>query len=130
MKKFSSHWISSKKPKKQRKYMAQAPNHIKRKLISSHLSKALRETQKKRALPLRKKDTVKVMRGPFKKRTGKVLDINTKNNKVYIEGIQKTKKDGSKISITFDASNLQIIELNTEDKRRINKNHQAKNKTD
>jgi large subunit ribosomal protein L24 len=130
MRKFSSHWISSKKPKKQRKYIAQAPNHIKRKLISSHLSKALRDIHKKRSLSLRKKDTVKVMRGSFKKRTGKVIDINTKNNKVYLEGIQKTKKDGSKISVAFDASNLQIIELNTEDKKRINKNHPGKNKTD
>ncbi len=128
MKKFSSHWISSRKPKKQRKYIAQAPNHIKRKLISSHLSKALKEMHKKRSLPLRKKDTVKIMRGSFKKRTGKVLDINTQNNKVYIEGIQKTKKDGSKINVSFDASNLQIIELNTEDKKRINKKSKPETK--
>ncbi len=125
MKKFSSHWISSKKPKKQRKYIAQAPNHIKRKLISSNLSKALREIHKKRSLPLRKKDTIKVMRGSFKKRTGKVVEINAKNNKIFLEGIQKTKKDGTKISVSFDASNLQIIELNTEDKKRINKSNKS-----
>jgi large subunit ribosomal protein L24 len=125
MKKFSSHWISSNKPKKQRKYLAQAPNHVKRKLISSNLSKSLRTTHKKRSLPLRKKDTVKVMRGAFKKKTGKVIEINAKYNKVFIENIQKTKKDGTKISIPFDASNLQIIELNTDDKKRINKSNEA-----
>ncbi len=126
MKKFSSHWISSNKPKKQRKYVAQAPNHVKRKLISSNLSKALREAHKKRSLPLRKKDIVKVMRGTFKKKTGKVIEINAKYNQVFIEGIQKTKKDGTKISVPFNSSNLQIIELNTEDKKRINKSHQEK----
>jgi large subunit ribosomal protein L24 len=121
MKHFSKHWISSKKPKKQVKYRANAPKHIKRKLIASNLSKELRKTQSRRSLVLVKKDVVKIMRGQFKKKTGKVVDINTKTGKVFIENIQKTKKDGTKISIPFDPSNLQIIEINSEDKRRLKK---------
>jgi large subunit ribosomal protein L24 len=121
MKHFSKHWISSKKSKKQRKYRANAPKHLKRKLISSNLSKELRKTYKKRSIVLVKKDNVKIMRGQFKKRTGKIIDLNSKKGKVFIENIQKTKKDGTKINVPFDPSNLQVIELNLEDKKRIKK---------
>ena len=59
------------------------------------------------------------MRGSFKKKTGKVMKIELKTGKVYIEGIQKTKKDGSKVNVPVDASNLQIQELSLDDKRRL-----------
>jgi len=127
MKHFSKYWISSKKPKKQVKYRANAPKHIKRKLIVSNLSKDLRKTYKKRSIVLIKKDSVKVMRGQFKRKTGKIVDVNTKTGKVFIENIQKTKKDGTKISIPFDPSNLQITELNLDDKKRIKKSEAKPN---
>lgn len=121
MKHFSRYWISSKKPKKQRKYRANAPHHIKRKMIASNLSKELRKTQKRRSMVLVKKDSVKVLRGSFKKKTGKIVGINVKSGKVFIENLQKTKKDGTKINIPFDPSNLQITELNLDDKKRLKK---------
>jgi len=121
MKHFSKHWISSKKSKKQRKYRANAPKHIKRRLIASNLSKYLRKTYKKRSLVLIKKDMVRVMRGKFKKKTGKIIGVNTKSGKVFIENIQKTKKDGTKINVSFEPSNLQITELNLEKKKRLKK---------
>jgi len=44
--KFSTTWKASKQPRKQRKYSANAPLHIKRKMLSANLSKTLeRETQ-------------------------------------------------------------------------------------
>ena len=126
MKKFSTAWISSGKPRKQRKYRANAPNYVKRKIVSSHLSKELRKSQQKRSLTPRRGDIVKIMRGSFKKKSGKIIKINVKNEKIYVEGMQKTKKDGSKISIPFHPSNLLIIELNRDDKRRL----KSKNKLD
>ena len=39
--------------------------------------------------------------------------------KIFIEGIQVKKFDGSKASIKLQPSNLQIIELNMEDKKRF-----------
>lgn len=125
MKHFSTSWISSEKPKKQRKYRANAPNHVKRKIVSSHLSKELRKTQGRRSITPRKGDTVRVMRGSFKRKSGKITKIDVKNEKIFIESIQKTKKDGSKISIPFHPSNLLIIELNTDDKKRL-KNKEKK----
>ncbi len=117
-KNFSTHWKASKQPRKQRKYQANAPKHIKRKLISAHLSKELRQKYKRRAFALRKGDTVKVMVGEFRKKTGKISDVNLMNMKVTIEGLQKTKKEGSKVNVPFNASNLMITELNLDDKKR------------
>ncbi len=109
----------SKKPRKQRKFLYEAPLHLRRKMISAHLSKELREKYKTRSLPLRKGDEVEIMRGEFKKRKGKVLRIDTKNYKVYIEGITRKRTDGTERLVPIHPSNLKIINLNLEDKRRV-----------
>jgi large subunit ribosomal protein L24 len=117
-KKFSTMWKSSEQPRKQRKYIANAPLHIKRKLMSVNLSKELRKKYQKRSIPLRKKDTVKIMRGKFRGKKGKVMKVILKTQKIEVEGIQIKKQDGSKVNIKLRPSNLQIIELNVEDKKR------------
>ncbi|MEM4326097.1 MAG: 50S ribosomal protein L24 [Candidatus Pacearchaeota archaeon] len=117
-KKFSKFWKSSKKPRKQRKYIINAPLHIKRKMMSSNLSKELRKRFGIRSFPLRKGDTVRVFRTKFKGKEGKVLKVNYKKNGVEISGIQIKKQDGSRVNVLIHPSNLQIIELNLEDKKR------------
>jgi large subunit ribosomal protein L24 len=119
MKKFSTSWISSEKPRKQRKYRANAPNHVKRDMISSHLSEGLRKIHGRRSISPRKGDTIKIMRGSFKKRSGKISGVDVKKGKIFVDGMQKTKKDGSKISVPFHPSNLMITELNMDDKKRL-----------
>jgi len=117
-KKFSLKWKASKKPSKQRKYVANAPKHTKNKMLSSHLSKELKEKYGKRSMTLRKGDKVKVLRTQFKKKTGKVESVDTKKSRAYITGIEVVKKDGSKALYPIHASNLIIEELNLEDKKR------------
>ncbi len=117
-KKFSKHWKSSKQPRKQRKYRKNAPLHIKRKFLSTHLSKELRKKYNKRNIPIRKGDKVKILRGQFKKKIGKVDRVLLKRQKVYIENIALTKKDGSKVPYPINPSNLIITELFLEDKKR------------
>ena len=125
--KFSKHWKASTQPRKQRKYLANAPLHIKRKLLSVNLSKELRKKHKIRNIEVRKGDTVKIMRGKFKKKEGKIIEVNVKTSKVKVEGIQVKKQDGSKANIKMRPSNLQIIELILEDKKRMkNKNKETK----
>lgn len=105
-------------PRKQVKYRANAPFHIRHKMISANLSKELRKKYGKRNVPLRKGDEIKIMRGEFKGKKGKVENVNLKKMKIMIAGIFRTKKDGTKIEVSFDSSKLQIIELNLEDKKR------------
>jgi len=122
-KKFSKSWVSSKKPRKKRKYRANAPLNIKRKFLPSHLSKELRDKYKIRNIPVRKNDKVKIVRGQFKGKTGKIIKVITKKSKVYIENIQNTKNDGTKVYYPIDPSNLIIIEFDlTDKKRKIGKN--------
>ena len=116
--KFSTKWIGSKLPRKQRKYRANAPLHILHTMMSSNLSKELRQKYGKRSFPVKKGDTVKIMIGEFKKKTGKVDSVDLKKSRIMVEGIYRTKKDGSKVGVYFDASNLQIKELNLEDVKR------------
>ena len=116
--KFSKTWNSSKQPRKQRKYRYNAPLHIKQKFMRAILSKELRKKHSKKSFSLKKGDKVKVMRGQFKKHEGKVDRIDLKKSKVYIGGVEVTKKDGTKTTCPFDNSNLMITELNIEDKMR------------
>jgi len=107
-------------PGKQRKYRANAPSHIRIKLMSATLSKELRKKHGRRTFPLKKGDLVKIMSGEFRRKTGKIDLVNSRKLKVTIEGINRVKKDGTKIGVFLNPSNLQIKELNLEDKKRIN----------
>jgi len=118
-KEFSTYWKASKQIRKQRKYIANAQLHIKRKMISSHLNKELRKKYGKRSIPVRKGDEVKIMVGKFRGKTGKISILNVKKQKVAVEGIQSKKKDGTKLNVFFNASNLVVQALNLDDKKRI-----------
>jgi len=126
MKAFSTKWKTSKQPRKQRKYQVNAPLHLKRKMLSVNLSKDLRKKQGKRNIPVRKGDLVRILRGKLKKKQGKVIKVNTKNLKIYIEGIQVKKLEGSKVDVPMKSSNLQILELNMEDRKRNKKLEKGK----
>jgi len=119
MKEFSKSWISSKKPNKQRKYRFNAPLHIRGNFLNAHLSKELREKYGIRALRVKVGDKVKIMRGQFKTKEGKIEEVNVKKLKVYISKIEHVKRDGSKARYPIDPSNLLLVELNTDDKKRL-----------
>lgn len=125
-KEFSTKWTASSQPRKQRKYIAKAPLHKKRRLLAVNLSKDLRAKHGIRNIELRTGDKVKVMRGKFKNKEGKVKKVLTKLLKIYIEGMQTTKQDGSKVDVPLRASNLQIIELFMDDKKRFRKTETPK----
>lgn len=118
MRNFSSTWKSSKKPRKQRKYRLSAPLHIKRKFVHSHLSKDLRKKYGKRSIGLRKGDKVKIMRGKFRKHEDRIEMIDLKNTRIFVKGVEITKRDGTKKMLALHPSNLTITELNLDDKLR------------
>jgi large subunit ribosomal protein L24 len=125
-KKFSTYWKGSKKPRKQRKYRLNAPLHLRGRFLTSHLSKELAQKQGIRRIRLISGDKVKVMRGKFKTKEGKVDYVNSKKSMVTVTGVEISKKDGSKSRPLIHASNLLIIELNLEDKSRFGNKQQEK----
>jgi large subunit ribosomal protein L24 len=115
---FSNKWKASKQPRKQRKYLANAPKHIKKKFVAAPLSKDLREKHSRKSFPIRKGDKVKVMRGNQKGKLGKVENVNYKTLKLYIENIHFVKKDGARSFIPIHPSKVQIQELILDDRKR------------
>ncbi|KOB89583.1 60S ribosomal protein L26, partial [Plasmodium falciparum Dd2] len=68
-----------------------APAGLRRKIMSSKLSKELRLKYKTRSLPVRKDDEVLICRGHNHGREGKVVKINRKRYKIYVEKSYKRK---------------------------------------
>ena len=117
---FVKSWNSSVQPRKQRKYRHNAPLNVASKFLSVNLSKELRKKYTKRAIRVKKGDKIKVMRGQYSGQTGIVERVSAKYLKVYVAGIDQIRKDGSKRLIPLEASNLQIVQLDTTDKKRLN----------
>ena len=115
---FSNAWKGSSKPRKQRKYKTGAPLHTRQKFVHAHLSKDLRKKYGKRSVGVRKGDKVRVITGKFMKHEGKVEEISLKEANVFVNGIETTKRDGTKKMLALHPSNIMIIELNLDDKIR------------
>lgn len=115
---FSPDWKASSQPRKQRKYLHNMSLHTRAKQLSIHLNQSLRERHGIRSIRARKGDKVKVLRGQFKGKEGKIEKISTLYTKVYVTGIELSKKDGSKTPYPLTPSNLLLTELAVEDKKR------------
>ncbi len=108
----------SKQPRKQRKFIYNAPLHIRHKLMSVTLSQDLREEHNRRSLPVKKGDTVQVMRGDFKDHEGKVEKVDLKNYRVLVDGATVQKVDGNPVYFPIHPSNLRIVEMDLSDDKR------------
>jgi len=106
------------KPSKSRKRRYTAPNHVKRKFISAPLSPSLRAEHGVRSMPVVIDDTVSITKGDRKFSEGRVLRVNTKKEKIYIEGVTRTRMDGSTVQIPIRAENVMITKLNLKDEWR------------
>ncbi len=126
MKTWSSHWKSSVQPRKQRKYVYAAPLHIRNRFLSATLSKPLRKQHHLRSAPVRKGDKIKVMRGKFKGKEAEVVRVDSRHIRVFLNGLEVAKRDGSKKLVPVHPSNLMLTSLETGDKRRFESKHLIK----
>ena len=108
----------ARKPSTVRRNMYNSPNHKKRKFISAPLSPNLRVEYGTRSMPVRVNDTVSITKGDRKLAEGRVLRVNTKDLKIYIEGVTRTRQDGSTVQIPIRAENVMITRLNLDDEWR------------
>jgi len=107
-----------KNPGKQRKRLFNAPAHIRHKLMSAPLSNELAASRGAKTLPVRKGDTVRIMRGDNKGFEGKVSRVALKEYRIYMEGLTREKVDGTNIFLPIHPSKVQIRTLNLDDKWR------------
>ena len=106
------------KPSKQRKMLYQAPVTERYRRFSAPLASNLKESHGTNSVPVKKGDTVMIMRGDRKGFEGKVTQINRKNYKIFVEGADREKVDGTKISVPIHPSKVMITRLNLDDKWR------------
>ncbi len=115
--------IESGKPRKQRLFRHNAPMHLRQHMVNAHISKELSAKLgiKKRSIALKKGDTVIIMKGSSKGKSGKVNDVDLKRFTVVVNGIVRKNAKGKELPIPISASNVYITELDMNDKLRSKK---------
>lgn len=86
--------------------------------MSVFFSKEFREKYGVRNLFIRVGDKVKVMCGDFKGVEGKVVEVDFRRYRIYVEGVIYKKIDGIEVFYLFYFLNVMIVEFNFEDEKR------------
>lgn len=110
----------TKNPGKQRLRLYKGALHTKRKLLIAPLDKALQKKHGIKKISVRKGDSVKVIVGDNKNKTGKVQRVDYSSAKVFISDIKYKTSRGQEKMLPFIASNLLITDLVLTDPRRLN----------
>lgn len=112
--------IQSAQPRKQRKFRYNAPMHVRQKFVHAHVSKELAGKLgiKRRSLAVREGDTVKIMAGSYRSKSGKVSGVNLKNGKILIEGVARKTAKGKEVLLSISASSVYLTELDLNDQKR------------
>ncbi|KAL0079323.1 translation protein SH3-like domain-containing protein [Phycomyces blakesleeanus] len=104
---------------KSRKAHFTAPSSIRRKIMSAPLSKELREKHSARSIPVRKDDEVMVVRGTYKGREGKIVQVYRKKWVIHIDRVTREKVNGATVPIGIHPSKVVVTNL------KIDKSRQA-----
>jgi len=110
--------VRSKQPRKQRKARFKAPLHLRHKFMSAPLSRELREKYNRRSFPVRKGDTVRILRGDDRGAEGKVRSVDLKRVRITVEGVVIARADLSEVPRPIHPSNVMITKLDLKDERR------------
>lgn len=86
--------------------------------MSSPLSKDLRHKYNVRSMPIRKDDEVQVVRGTFKGREGKVMQVYRRKWVIHIERITREKVNGTTVNVGINTSNVMITKLRLDKDRK------------
>jgi large subunit ribosomal protein L24 len=86
--------------------------------MAAPLSPELISSKGAKTLPIRKGDTVRVLRGDHKGFEGKVSRVDLKRYRIFIEGLTREKVDGTNIFVSVHPSKVMIKNLKLDDKWR------------
>ena len=107
-----------KDPGKQRKNLFSAPAHLRHKIMSAPLSPELVKSRGAKTLPVRKGDTIRIMRGDHAGFEGKIQRVDLSEYRIYVEGLTREKVDGTAIFVSVHPSKVMIRNLGLDDKWR------------
>ena len=95
-----------------------APAHLRHKIMSAPLSAELVKSRGAKTLPVRKGDTVRIMRGDHAGFEGKIQRVDLSDYRIYVEGLTREKVDGTAIFVSVHPSKVMIKNLGLDDKWR------------
>jgi len=104
--------------RKSRKAHFTAPSSERRKIMSAALDAELKAKHGVNAVPIRKDDEVRVVRGKYKNREGKVCQVYRKKWVIHITNVTRDKVNGSTINAGIDASKVVITKLHMDKDRK------------
>ncbi|KAK7252772.1 hypothetical protein RIF29_36966 [Crotalaria pallida] len=112
--------------RKSRKAHFTAPSSVRRVLMSAPLSGDLRSKYNVRSMPVRKEDEVQVVRGTYKGREGKVVQVYRRKWVIHIERITREKVNGSTVNVGIHPSKVVITKLRLDKDRKSLLDRKAK----
>ncbi len=98
--------------------MYEATIQRRHKLLGAHVDPDLAAKSKlnlPRALPVREGDVVRIMRGNFRGKEGKIVSVDSRRGTAVVEGITIEKVDEKKVPRPIHASNLMIVKMDDTD---------------
>ena len=75
-------------------------------------------TSQVRCVPIRKDDEVRVVRGTYKGREGKVVTVYRKKWVIHVERITREKVNGATVSVGLDPSKVEITKIKLDKDRK------------
>lgn len=87
-------------------------------LMSANLNKDLQEKYKMRSIPIRAEDEVKVVRGTYKDREGKVVQVYRRKFVIHIERVTRDKPNGASIQVGIHPSKCVVTKLKIDKDRK------------
>ncbi|KAI4174416.1 MAG: hypothetical protein LQ343_002353 [Gyalolechia ehrenbergii] len=97
--------------RKSRKAHFSAPSSVRRTIMSSPLSRELRDKHNVRSIPIRKDDEVTIVRGTNKGRAGKVTSVYRLKYVIHVERVVREKSNGQSVPLGIHPSKVQITKL-------------------
>jgi large subunit ribosomal protein L24 len=110
--------LSSKSPRKQRRMLHKAPLHANRRHLKCRLDEFLQEEHNIRRIVPRRGDLARIMRGEYRDTEGKIIRVDYRHMRIYLDSASTTKADGKEVQVAVHPSNLVIVKLELDDDRK------------
>jgi len=104
-----------KQPRKVRKQLYNFPLHLRRKLLTAPVSDEIKEKYGIKRIPVRKGDTVLIVRGQYAGVEDKVIRVDLKKVRIYVKGVTRKRVDGTEVHVPIHPSKVVITKLDLSD---------------
>jgi len=86
--------------------------------MTAMLSPELREKYGIKRLPVRKNDVVRILRGNWAGHEGKVVEVDLRRMRIFVEGVTIKRADGTPRYYPIHPSKVMIVKLDLSDPKR------------